>query len=376
MSTSFRIVARMRSCAARAGELHTPHGTIKTPVFMPVGTQGTVKGLSCEDLLEMGAEMILANTYHMYLRPGHDVVREAGGLHSFMSWHRGILTDSGGFQVASLAQLRDVTSEGVRFRSHIDGSTHFLSPESATHIQEALGADIAMAFDECVVYPADYEYVRAATARTTEWARRCKKAHTRRDQWLFGIVQGGVFPDLREESAKAVVDMDFPGFGIGGLSVGEPRDLMLEALGRAIAEIPEDRPRYLMGVGTPEDLAEGVAQGIDMFDCVLPTRIARHGSAFTSAGRIIVRDAAYARDFSPIDSECDCKVCRDYSRAYIRHLLKASETLGMRLLSYHNLYFLIRLVKSIRAAIVAGTFTEGGQDFLRLCGTTGRDRQQ
>ncbi|MEW6226716.1 MAG: tRNA guanosine(34) transglycosylase Tgt [Bacillota bacterium] len=373
MAVSFSIVAESPSGNARAGELVTTHGVVKTPVFMPVGTQGTVKGLSPGELLEIGAEMVLANTYHLYLRPGHDIVREAGGLHAFMNWHRGILTDSGGFQVASLSDLREITDEGVRFRSHIDGSKHFLSPEIATRIQEDLGADIAMAFDECVCYPSDYEYLKAATRRTTEWARRCKEAHTRDDQSLFGIVQGGVFPDLRAESAKALADMDFPGYGIGGLSVGEPKDMMLEALEHTIAHIPKDKPRYLMGVGTPWDLVEGVSRGVDMFDCVLPTRIARHGSAFTSEGRIIVRDAAYARDFSPLDPHCDCRVCLNYSRAYIRHLLKASEILGMRLLSYHNLYFLIGFMRRIRASIIAGTFSRDRQDFLELCGTRGKD---
>lgn len=365
----FRVVARAPSSLARAGEIITPHGVIQTPVFMPVGTQGSVKGISPDELLEMGAEMVLANTYHLYLRPGADLVRDAGGLHAFMNWHRGILTDSGGFQVASLADLRSITDDGVEFRSHIDGSRHFLTPERAVAIQEALGADIAMAFDECVRYPADRDYVRDAMRRTTEWAKRCKAAHRREDQALFGIVQGGVFPDLREQSARALADMDFPGYGIGGLSVGEPKDLMFEALEHAVAHLPEDRPRYLMGVGTPGDFIESVSRGVDMFDCVLPTRIARHGTAFTSAGRIIVRDAAYARDFSPLDPECDCRVCRSYTRAYIRHLLKAGEMLGLRLVSYHNLYFLIRVMRRIRASIIDGTFKETRQEFGDICGT-------
>ncbi|HHY31895.1 MAG TPA: tRNA guanosine(34) transglycosylase Tgt [Firmicutes bacterium] len=366
---TFRVVARASRGFARAGEIVTPHGIIRTPVFMPVGTQGSVKGMSPEELREIGAEIILANTYHLYLRPGVEVVRDAGGLHSFMDWHRGILTDSGGFQVASLADLRSVTNDGVEFRSHIDGSRHFLSPEKAVAIQEALGADIAMALDECVRYPADRGYVRDAMRRTTEWAKRCKAAHRREDQALFGIVQGGVFPDLREESAKALADMDFPGYGIGGLSVGEPKEFMLEALEHACAHLPEDKPRYLMGVGTPEDFIEGVSRGVDMFDCVLPTRVARHGTAFTAAGRIIVRDAAYARDFSPLDPACDCRVCRNYTRAYIRHLLKAGEMLGLRLVSYHNLYFLIRLMRGIRASIVAGAFKGTVQEIGDLCGS-------
>jgi queuine tRNA-ribosyltransferase len=339
---------------------------------MPVGTQGSVKGISPDELLEMGAEMILANTYHLYLRPGAELVREAGGLHAFMNWHRGILTDSGGFQVASLSDLRSITDDGVEFRSHIDGSKHFLTPEKAVAIQEALGADVAMVFDECVRYPADRAYVREAVRRTTEWARRCKVAHRREDQALFGIVQGGVFPDLREESARALTDIDFPGYAIGGLSVGEPKGLMFEALERACAHLPEEKPRYLMGVGTPEDVLEGVRRGVDMFDCVLPTRIARHGTAFTSTGRIIVRDASYARDFSPLDPGCDCMVCRRYTRSYIRHLLRAGEILGLRLVSYHNLYFLIRVMNRIRASIIDGSFSGARQEFWDVCGIDSR----
>ncbi len=356
---------------ARAGVLTTPHGVIETPVFMPVGTQGTVKGLSSRELTQAGAGIILANTYHLYLRPGHEVIREAGGLHAFMNWSGGILTDSGGFQVASLAGLREITEDGVKFTSHIDGSTHFLRPEAAVAIQEALGADIIMAFDECVRYPASYDYVKAANMRTVKWAGRCKEAKSREDQALFGIVQGGVFPDLREESAKALVRIGFPGYAIGGLSVGEPKDEMLVALESAIAHLPEDKPRYLMGVGTPWDFVEGVARGVDMFDCVLPTRIARHGTAFTAAGKVIVRDKPYERDFSPLDPLCDCMVCRNYTRAYLRHLIRAKEMLGARLLSYHNVYFFIKFMRDIRNAIVNGTFPQFREDFLRLCGTIG-----
>jgi queuine tRNA-ribosyltransferase len=341
----FRVEATADRTKARAGVLTTPHGVIKTPVFMPVGTQGTVKGLSSPELTEAGVGIILANTYHLYLRPGHDVIREAGGLHAFMNWGGGILTDSGGFQVASLAGLREITEDGVKFTSHIDGSTHFLGPEVAVAIQEALGADIIMAFDECVRYPASYDYVKAANARTVKWAERCKEAKSREDQALFGIVQGGVFQDLREESAKALVRIGFPGYAIGGLSVGEPKDEMLVALESAIAHLPEDKPRYLMGVGTPWDFVEGVARGVDMFDCVLPTRIARHGTVFTSLGKIIVRDKPYERDFSPLDPSCDCIVCRNYTRAYLRHLIRAKEMLGARLLSYHNVYFFIKFMR-------------------------------
>jgi queuine tRNA-ribosyltransferase len=365
------VEATAEGTKARAGVLRTPHGVIKTPVFMPVGTQGTVKGLSSNELTQAGAGIILANTYHLYLRPGHDVIREAGGLHSFMNWGAAILTDSGGFQVASLAGLREITEDGVKFTSHIDGSTHFLGPEAAVAIQEALGADIMMAFDECVRYPASYDYVEEANMRTVKWAERCKEAKTRGDQALFGIVQGGVFPDLREESAKALVRIGFPGYAIGGLSVGEPKDEMLIALESAIAHLPEDKPRYLMGVGTPWDFVEGVARGVDMFDCVLPTRIARHGTAFTAQGKVIVRDKPYERDFSPLDPLCDCIVCRNYTRAYLRHLIRAKEMLGARLLSYHNVYFFIKFMRDIRCAIVNGTFPQVRKDFLRLYGTIG-----
>jgi queuine tRNA-ribosyltransferase len=365
----FEVEATADGTKARAGVLTTPHGVIKTPVFMPVGTQGTVKGLSSHELTEAGAGIILANTYHLYLRPGHDVIREAGGLHAFMNWSGAILTDSGGFQVASLAGLREITEDGVRFTSHIDGSTHFLGPEVAVAIQEALGADIIMAFDECVRYPASYDYLKEANIRTVKWAERCKEAKSREDQALFGIVQGGVFPDLREESAKALVRIGFPGYAIGGLSVGEPKDEMLVALESAIEHLPEDKPRYLMGVGTPWDFVEGVARGVDMFDCVLPTRIARHGTVFTAQGKVIVRDKPYERDFSPLDPSCDCMVCRNYTRAYLRHLIRAKEMLGARLLSYHNVYFFIKFMRDIRNAIVNGTFPQFREDFLRLCGT-------
>ena len=369
MQIQFQVEAKADGTMARAGILTTPHGVMETPIFMPVGTQGTVKGLSSDELTQAGAGIVLANTYHLYLRPGHDVIREAGGLHTFMNWGRGILTDSGGFQVASLAGLREITEDGVVFTSHIDGSTHFLGPENVIAIQEALGADIIMAFDECVRYPADYDYVKAANARTIKWAKRCKEAKTRKDQALFGIVQGGIYPDLREESAKALVEIDFPGYGIGGLSVGEPKDEMLVALESAIAHLPETKPRYLMGVGTPWDFVEAVSRGVDMFDCVLPTRVARHGTAFTSRGKIIVRDKPYERDFTPLDPSCDCVVCRNYTRAYLRHLIRAKEMLGARLLSYHNIHFFIKFMQDIRNAIVNGTFREFREEFHRLCGT-------
>jgi len=363
-SLKFEILGRCSETRARVGRLHTPHGVVETPVFMPVGTQGTVKSMDPDELTEMGARIILVNTYHLYLRPGHEIVREAGGLHAFMSWNHAILTDSGGFQVMSLADLREVRDEGVSFKSHLDGSVHFLSPERAIEIQNALGADIIMAFDECTPYPCDWEYARRAMRRTTEWARRCREAHKRPDQALFGIVQGGTYHDLRRESAEALVELEFPGYAIGGLSVGEPRDEMLSTLELVTPLLPSDRPRYLMGVGTPEDLLESVALGIDMFDCVFPTRVARHGTVFTKGGRVIIRDAAYARDFGPLDPECKCRVCRKYSRAYIRHLIKAKEILGLRLATYHNLYFLISLMEETRKAILRGQFLAFKGDFL------------
>jgi len=337
----------------------------ETPVFMPVGTQATVKTLNPEEVWDLGARIILSNTYHLYLRPGHDLVREAGGLHRFMNWKGAVLTDSGGFQVFSLADLRKITEEGVQFRSHIDGSTHFLSPEKAIAIENALGADIIMAFDECTPWPCDYDYAKRSLERTTRWAARCKAAHARPDsQALFGIVQGSTFADLRRQSADELVELDFPGYGIGGLSVGEPKEMMHEMLEVQVPLLPADRPRYLMGVGSPEDLVEGVWRGIDMFDCVLPTRIARHGMVFLPDGKMTVRNAEFARDFLPIQEGCDCYACRNYSRAYIRHLLKADEMLGLRLCSIHNLRFLVRLMEEIRAALAAGTFAEYRKAFL------------
>lgn len=352
MAVRYELIKVCKQSGARLGRLHTPHGTFETPLFMPVGTQATVKTMSPEELKEIGSGIILSNTYHLYLRPGHEIVREAGGLHRFMNWDRGILTDSGGFQVFSLGPLRKITEEGVSFRSHISGEPLFLSPEKSIEIQNALGADIIMAFDECPPYPAEREYVRASLERTTRWAERCLKAHRRPgDQALFGIVQGGMYRDLREQSAKQLVSMDFPGYAVGGLSVGEPKELMYEILSHTTPLLPAGKPRYLMGVGSPDALIEGVIRGIDMFDCVLPTRIARNGTTMTSRGRLVVRNARYARDFSPLDPECDCYTCRHYTRAYIRHLIKADETFGLRLTTYHNLYFLTRLMERVREAI-------------------------
>lgn len=348
---------------ARRGRLHTPHGTFETPMFMPVGTQATVKTLSPEELYDMGSQVILANTYHLFLRPGSDLVRKAGGLHRFMNYKRGMLTDSGGFQVFSLGAMRKITEEGVLFRSHIDGSKQFLSPEVSMHVQEDLGADIAMAFDECIPYPSDEAYTKRSTDRTLRWAKRCLAAHTREDQAVFGIVQGGMFPALRRENALALQELDFAGYGIGGLSVGEPKPVMYDILDRTTDYMDKQKARYLMGVGTPDCLVEGINLGVDMFDCVFPTRVARNGTAMTSRGRLVIRNAVYAEDFRPIDEHCQCYTCRNFSRVYIRHLFKAEETFGLRLLSIHNLHFLLDFVRQIREAIEADAFPEFRRHF-------------
>ncbi|TEB09445.1 tRNA guanosine(34) transglycosylase Tgt [Pelotomaculum propionicicum] len=364
MPVSFTLVRKDSACSARLGLLHTPHGTVETPIFMPVGTQATVKTMTPEEVRDVGGRLILSNTYHLYLRPGHELVREAGGLHRFMNWSGPILTDSGGFQVFSLGPLRRVSEEGVTFRSHIDGSEHFFSPEKAMEVQLALGSDIAMAFDECAPYPCSREYALEALERTTRWARRSAAAHQSETQGLFGIVQGGTFPDLREKSARELVELDFPGYAIGGLSVGEPKQIMYEMLDHTVEFLPEDKPRYLMGVGSPDCLVEGVVRGIDMFDCVLPTRIARNGSVFTRQGKLVVRNAEYARDFSPLDPTCDCYTCRNYSRAYIRHLIKAGEVLGIRLTTIHNLRFVLNLMEEIKEALRQGEIMEFRDRFL------------
>lgn len=368
MAVTYTLIKECPITGARAGILHTPHGDIPTPVFMPVGTQATVKSMSPEELKEIGAHIILSNTYHLYLRPGHELIAEAGGLHKFMHWDRSILTDSGGFQVFSLSSLRKISEEGVVFRSHLDGSEHFLSPEKAVAIQEALGSDIAMAFDECAPYPAEREYIKNSLARTTRWAERCLKAQTSSQQAIFGIVQGGMYADLRRESARQIVSLDFPGYAIGGLSVGEPANLMYEMLEETVPLLPKNKPRYLMGVGTVDYLIEGVKRGVDMFDCVLPTRIARNGTVMTRDGYLTVRNAPYARDFTPLEAGCECYTCRNYTRAYIRHLIKANEILGLRLTSYHNLYVLIHFMKGIRESIINGTFPEVYQEFIARFG--------
>ncbi len=344
--------------AARVGELTTPHGAIVTPAFMPVGSLGPVKGIEPGELQAMGYGLLLNNAYHLFLRPGHDVIAQMGGLHAFNAWPGAILTDSGGFQVFSLAKLRKVSDDGVTFQSHLDGSPHHITPERAIEIQEALGADIIMAFDECVALPASREQVREAVRRTSRWARRCLDAKRRGDQALFGIVQGGLDPDLRKQSADDLVAMGFGGYAIGGLSVGEELSLRNETLAATVAHLPSDRPRYLMGVGLPDDLVEGVARGIDLFDCVVPSRHGRTGWLFTSFGRVLIRNAKYARDERPVDPSCACPVCTRYSRAYLHHLFLVKEMLGVRLNTIHNLYFYARLMEQIRQAIASGTFAE------------------
>lgn len=361
---TFEVKHICRQSGARLGVLHTPHGDIDTPIFMPVGTQATVKAMTPRDLLDVNANIILGNTYHLYLRPGHKLVEEAGGLHRFMRWDRPILTDSGGFQVFSLAKINDIKEDGVMFRSHIDGSRHFFTPESVMEIEQSLGADIAMCFDECAPFPSDRKYTIAAMERTHRWAERCKSAHTRPDQALFGIVQGGMFGDLRIQSAKAITEMDFPGYGIGGLSVGESKHVMYEMLETMMPYMPENKPRYLMGVGSPDCLLEGVLRGIDMFDCVLQTRAGRNGMALTRNGRMTLKNAKYEHDFSPLEETCDCYCCRNFTRAYLRHLVKEKEILGAQLLTMHNLRFTLRLMEDVRRAIAEDRFGDFARELL------------
>ncbi|WP_444313972.1 tRNA guanosine(34) transglycosylase Tgt [Megamonas funiformis] len=355
---TYELIKQCPHTGARAGRIHTPHGSFDTPIFMPVGTQASVKTLAPEELKEMGAGIILSNNYHLFLRPGSKLVKEAGGLHKFMNWDRAILTDSGGFQVFSLGDLRKISEEGVTFRSHIDGSKKFLSPEIATQSQMDLGADIIMAFDECVPYPADFKYTRESMELTLRWAQRCKDTMTNPNQGLFGIVQGGMYKDLRIECANRLVDMDFPGYAVGGLSVGEPKELMYEMLDITLEHLPKNKARYLMGVGTPDCLVEGVMRGIDMFDCVYPTRVARNGTAMTWNGRLVIKNAQYEHDFHPIDEHCNCYTCRNYSRAYIRHLVRVNEIFGLRLLTIHNLHFLIDFMRQMRQSIMEDRFPE------------------
>jgi len=375
MAIKYELIKVCKQSGARLGRIHTPHGIIDTPTFMPVGTQATVKTMSPEELKQMDAHIILSNTYHLFVRPGHEIVRQAGGLHKFMNWDRPILTDSGGFQVFSLSEMRKIKEEGVEFRSHLNGDKLFISPEKAMEIQNALGPDIMMAFDECAPYPAEYQYVKQSLERTTRWAERCLQAHARpHDQALFAIVQGGMFDDLRKQSATELTSMDFPGYAIGGLSVGEPKDIMYRVLESTVPILPSDKPRYLMGVGSPDALLEGSIRGIDMFDCVLPTRIARNGTTMTSSGRLVIRNAKFAEDFGPLDPECTCYTCTNYSRAYIRHLIKADETFGLRLTTYHNLHFLLQLMRDVRQAIMEDRLLDFRDAFFDKYGLHDNDK--
>ena len=364
LPVTFTVLKQDQRTQARIGRLTTPHGEVETPIFMPVGTQATVKTMTPEEVQQAGGRLILSNTYHLYLRPGQQLVQAAGGLHRFMNWSGPILTDSGGFQVFSLGDLRKITETGVEFRSHIDGSKHLFTPEKVMEIQLALGADIAMVFDECPPYPCDYNYAQKSLELTTRWAQRCKDAHHSETQALFGIIQGSVYPELREQSAKELVAMDFPGYGIGGLSVGEPKALMYQSLEVTIPLIPVEKPRYLMGVGSPDCLIEGIMRGVDMFDCVLPTRTARTGTVFTWQGKLNLKNAKCAHDLNPIDQDCDCYACRNYSRAYIAHLLKAKEVLAIRLTTWHNLHFIHQLIAKIKTAINDNCLPEFKAEFF------------
>ena len=362
---------------ARLGRLTTDHGVVETPAFMPVGTQGTVKALSARDLSEIGASIILANTYHLYLRPGEKLIEEAGGIHRFMSWNGPVLTDSGGFQVLSLADLNRIGNEGVEFKSHLDGSTHFLTPERVVEIQLAIGSDVMMVLDQCTSYPCERPTAAEAVVRTTLWAKRSLAVAGPRavrggyERVLFGIIQGSVYPDLREQSAREITALDFPGYAIGGLSVGEPKQETIETVARTTELLPAGKPRYLMGVGLPEDIVEAAARGVDLFDCVIPTRNARNGTVFTSAGKVVLKNAAYARDFRPLDPRCGCETCRTYTRAYLRHLFNAGEMLGPRLATYHSLYFYLHLLDEMRQGIRDGRFRQWREEFYRKYDPTG-----
>ena len=368
----FQITAKDPKTSARCGVLKLTHGEVKTPCYMPVGTQAAIKALSTEDVLACDSEILLANTYHLMLRPGADLVEKAGGLHAFMHWKKPILTDSGGFQVFSLADLRKITEEGVQFQSHLDGSKWEMTPESATLLQHRIGADIIMAFDECIPYPSPEDYVDQSVERTTRWAGRCLEIHRKSGkegiQSLYGIVQGSNFPHLREKSAKQLLAFDFPGYAIGGVSVGEPKEVIYGVVEKTAPFLPEGKPRYLMGVGTPEDLWECVERGMDMFDCVMPTRIARNGTALTRRGRVILKNAQYAEDFTPLDPQCVCECCRNYTKAYLRHLFQAEELLVLRLVSLHNLHFMNEITATIRKAILEGRFSEAKTEFFSQYG--------
>lgn len=368
------LIKKSNESKARLTTIETHHGTVETPMFMPVGTLASVKFLSPEDLRNIGSQVILSNTYHLWLRPGEEVVRQAGGLHKFMNYNGPILTDSGGFQVFSLGKIRTISEEGVEFRSHLSGEKLFLTPEKAIQVQNALGPDIMMSFDECPPYPATYEYMKNSVERTIRWAARGKAAHQNPEtQALFGIVQGGKYADLREHSAKELVAMDFPGYSIGGTSVGEPKDVMWQMIDHTIDFLPEDKPRYLMGVGSVDAIFEGVLRGVDMFDCVLPTRIARHGTAMTSTGRVNIKNKKWEYDFSPLDENCDCECCQNYTKSYLRHLIRCNEGFGMRLLSIHNLRFLLKLMEDIREAIKEDRLLELRDQVYESYGITGDD---
>ncbi|OGS24849.1 MAG: tRNA guanosine(34) transglycosylase Tgt [Elusimicrobia bacterium RIFOXYB2_FULL_50_12] len=367
---TFKILKKSGDCKARLGTLETANGTIRTPVFMPVGTQGTVKSISNDELVALGAEIILSNAYHLYLRPGTELISEAGGIHRFIGWKKPMLTDSGGFQVFSLATLRRLNADGVEFRSHIDGSKHTFTPEKSIEVQQKIGADIIMCFDECAPYPCAYDYAQRSMDTSVKWAQRCREYFEKsapdsgREQLLFGIIQGSVYADLRRESARRTVEIGFPGYAIGGLSVGEPKNDMAAMLEATVPLLPEDKPHYLMGVGMPEDIWEAVERGIDMFDCVLPTRNGRNGQAFTMRGKVNIGNAPYQRDFGPLDPECNCPACRGYSRSYISHLFRSQELLALRLLTLHNLYFMINLLDIIRKSIESDTFAEAKKRFF------------
>ncbi|MFC1861324.1 tRNA guanosine(34) transglycosylase Tgt [Chloroflexota bacterium] len=366
----FHVIQTCPDSHARAAELVTPHGVVPTPVFMPVGSQATVKTVTPDELKDMGIAMVLANTYHLYLRPGMDVIRKFGGLHKFMAWDRAILTDSGGYQIFSLARLRKVNDDGVVFRSHIDGSQHLITPELSIQLQQSLGADVIMVLDEVLSYEDDYEKVKAALVRTHKWAERCQKAQTRSDQALFAIVQGGFYPELRYKSVKFLTSIDFAGYAIGGLSLGEPKTLTRTTVKETVCLFPENKPRYLMGVGSPEDIVDSVDKGIDMFDCVLPTRVARNGALLTWQGRHNIRNAAYSEAEGPIESGCDCYTCCNFSSAYLHHLFKCEELLAYRLSTIHNLNFMSNLMSKIREAIIDGTFKSFKDNFLTVYRST------
>ena len=365
MHYEFKLIGKDGTSEARRGTIITPHGSVNTPVFMPVGTQATVKSVAPETLRELGTEMVLTNTYHLYLRPGHEIIRKLGGIGKFMNWQGPVLTDSGGFQVYSLSPLRKISPEGVTFQSHIDGSRHFLTPSLAIGIQEALGSDIMMAFDECTPYPATFAEAEKSLSLTVQWAKWCKEAKTQSHQALFGIIQGGIYPELRKRAVEDICAIGFDGYAIGGVSVGEPRNLMLDSTAATAPLLPWEKPRYLMGVGMPADIIDCVYHGIDMFDCVIPTRSARHGLLFTNQEKIVIKHARYREDESPLDSTCDCYTCRNYSRAYLRHLYVAGEILGMTLCTIHNIRYYMRLMERIRAAIDEGRYAEFRSEFLR-----------